>query len=222
MPRTLIRKLEKSEIRKFGDWVEGRYSEEITTVLNDIKVLAKSLRYPIFLRTDLASGKHSYKDSCYVLSEKNLERNLAGVIEFNQCADIMGLPFEAIVVREFIKLEAPFKAFWGELPIAKERRYFIKDGKIDGRYPYWPEGAIKRVEDTSDLPNNWKKRLTRINKMTFGERKLLSHYAELVAEVLDGYWSIDFAKGQNGKWYLIDMATGERSWRPDDSDPTKT
>ena len=43
------------------------------------------------------------------------------------------------------------------------------------------------------------------------EVKLLSHYAMLVVEVLEGYWSIDFAFGQDGECYLIDVATGEHS-----------
>lgn len=90
---------------------------------------------------------------------------------------------------------------------------FIKEGKIDGYYPYWPEDAIKS-NDEGFLPDNWKKQLESLNKIDSKERKTLIKYAMLVADVLEGYWSIDFAKSQNGKWYLIDVATGERSWRP--------
>lgn len=213
-PRTSIRTLSKSELSRFSSWIEGQASEEITQVLSDLREIIKEYNYPVFVRTDLASGKHSYKNSCFISSEEKLERNLAGVIEFNYCADIIGLPFEAIVVREFLELEAPFKAFWGELPIAKERRYFIKNGKIDSKFPYWSSETI-REGTFDDLPDNWEEQLAEINKMTSKEVKLLSHYAMLVGEVLDGYWSIDFAKGKNGEWYLIDCATGERSWRPD-------
>ena len=34
----------------------------------------------------------------------------------------------------------------------------------------------------------------------------------MVGDVLDGYWSIDFAYGQDKRWYLIDMAIGEESY----------
>ena len=33
-----------------------------------------------------------------------------------------------------------------------------------------------------------------------------------VGEVLDGYWSVDFAEVKSGGWYLIDMAEGNKSW----------
>ena len=29
---------------------------------------------------------------------------------------------------------------------------------------------------------------------------------------LEGKWSVDFAKGKNGLWYLIDMALAENSY----------
>lgn len=31
-----------------------------------------------------------------------------------------------------------------------------------------------------------------------------------------GYWSIDFCKAKDGRWILIDMATGERTWHKED------
>lgn len=121
IPKTSIRTLAEREKSQFGNWIEGQDSKEITQVLRDLRAIIQECGYPVFIRTDLASGKHSYKDSCFILSADKLERNLAEVIEFNYCADIMGLPFEAIIIREFIELEAPFTAFWGNLPIAKER-----------------------------------------------------------------------------------------------------
>jgi hypothetical protein len=36
----------------------------------------------------------------------------------------------------------------------------------------------------------------------------------MIAEVLDGYWSVDFACDTAGKWHMIDMARGEISWHP--------
>jgi len=57
--------------------------------------------------------------------------------------------------------------------------------------------------------------LKELNTETTDEIEILTGYAEMVARVLDGYWSVDFAYGKNGKWYLIDMATGEHSWHPE-------
>ncbi len=54
--------------------------------------------------------------------------------------------------------------------------------------------------------------LEQLNSEDKSEIKELSKYALMVAEVFSGYWSVDFAKGLNDKWYLIDMARGEDSF----------
>jgi len=54
-----------------------------------------------------------------------------------------------------------------------------------------------------------------LNTETEEEVKLLTSYAKMVAEQFKGYWSIDFCKAKDGRWILIDMATGQKSWHPD-------
>lgn len=46
------------------------------------------------------------------------------------------------------------------------------------------------------------------------KKTLLSIAAAAIGRLLPGYWSIDFARTKAGWWYLIDMAAGEMSWRP--------
>jgi hypothetical protein len=95
-----------------------------------IKETARKIGYPLFLRTDLASGKHDWKNGCYIKREEDLISHVFSVIEFNETADILGLDWKALVFREFIELDWKFKAFWGEMPVARQRRYFIKDGHV--------------------------------------------------------------------------------------------
>lgn len=180
----------------------------------DIKTLKEAIKrmgYPVFMRTDLASGKHQYLHSSYVDSEDKVVQNLFGLIEQNALRDMW---FNTIVVREFIHLDWKFKAFDG-LPIASERRYFIKDGEVTCRHPYWIQDAIrfygreKQWEDTT-----WKKWLQELNTESEVEIKILTNYAEMIASVLDGAWSVDFARDRDGKYWLIDMALAERSWHP--------
>jgi len=207
MPKTEILKIPHEAFRK---WVYTGHNKHIKPYIPRIYTTAQRIGYPLFLRTDHASGKHDWKNSCYVPSEKVLIRHLRAVIEFNELADILGLPYKAIIFREFLDLDWKFKAFWGEMPVAKERRYFIKDGKVLCHHPYWIEDAILRP-----TVQNWKDILKVLNYESKEEIKILSSYAKMVSEVLDGYWSVDFAYGKNGNWYLIDMATGERSWHPE-------
>lgn len=180
----------------------------------NILTKAKEIGYPLFLRTDLASGKHSWEKSCYVEKEEDLFKHIWEVVEFNFIADIIGLPCEALVFREYIPMASQFTAFWGKLPISPERRYFIRDGKIECHHPYWFEGAIEK-SGFPPLTFGWKKILEEMNKEPDEEVDLLTMYSDLVARVLDGYWSVDFCKARDGRWILIDLAEGEKSWHPE-------
>jgi len=42
-------------------------------------------------------------------------------------------------------------------------------------------------------------------------------YARVIAERVEEYWSVDFAKTSSG-WYFIDMALGKASWKPKEKD----
>lgn len=172
---------------------------------------------PVFIRTDLASGKHSWEDSCFYDGSQSLGRNLYGVVEFNPTADIMGLAFTAIIVREYIPMDSKFTAFGGCMPVNPERRYFIDSGKVLCHHFYWIKEAI-----TNPSIENWQEILAEINTETAEEIELLSIYAESVAKQLPGFWSIDFCKAKDGRWILIDMATGEHSWHPKDCPYNKT
>ncbi len=207
-------------IHPLMDMLDGK---ELPDYLKDFIILGtEKLGYPLFLRTDLASGKHGWKNTCYVQSGEMLFRNICGVVEENDMAGILGLNYQAIVMREFIPLENNFTAFWGQMPVAKERRYFIKDGKVECHHPYWQEEAIAVLDGSEEelikvynLPNNWRSLLEDLNHETEEEIALLTGYAEQLGRYLSGYWSVDFAKGQDGIWYFIDAALGEQSWHPE-------
>lgn len=211
MPKTVIVKIPFENFLNFLDDPSA-----LKDYQKEIILAAKKVGFPLFLRTDLASGKHDWLETCYVEKPEKLMRNIYGVVEANFTADPvrhpLGLPCQALVFREFVELDCKFKAFNG-LPIARERRYFIKDGKVMCHHPYWPEDAIRFWRETKE-PDNWKEMLAELNLERPREIKLLTSYAEKVAEILEGYWSIDFAKAKTGIWYLIDAALGEESWHP--------
>ncbi len=204
-----------------------------------IIAVAEELGYPVFVRTDQASGKHDWKNACYVETKDSLFSNIYNVVEFNELADLMGLHPEALVFRRYIPLEGSFTAFYGGMPVAKERRYFVRDGIVECHHPYWIHDAIddwdkrrralmarikqipKRL-NIRDMPEDWRDILAKLNHETPEEIKLLSKYAaEIGKAVGPGYWSVDFAKGKDGAWYFIDMAEGERSWHPECKSATK-
>lgn len=191
----------------------------------DVELSAIKMGFPCFIKTDLDAGKHDYVNTCYIPSLEKLHSNMENLRDDNFCHDRL---FEYIAVREYIQLQSQFTAFH-DLPIAPERRYFIDNGQVVCHHRYWPEDAIEFFNIKPDttgkltrfqIEERERERclplLRQMNYESPEEIKQLTAYAELVAQVLPEYWSVDFALGQNGQWYLIDMAEGHRSWHDDD------
>lgn len=207
-PKTMIILITEKEMKSVrNEMVPKSLTKRVQMIIKD------NFSLPVFIRTDLASGKHEWKKSCYYDGTTELWHNLYHIISFNLCADIFGLDFEAMVVREFIPMDTRFTAFWGEMPVNPERRYFVKDGKVLCHHNYWIKEAIA---DSGKRPSltNWEQHCDEMNKETEDELRLLDWHSHKVAQELYGYWSIDFCKAKDGKWYLIDCATGDNSWHP--------
>ena len=207
-PRTIFVMLNEKEI-------ESLYNETVPdSVTEKVKVVCDVMFYPCFLRTDLASGKHNWKKTCFIDGNSKLWEHILEVSEFNLCADIFGLLFKAFAVREYIPMDSKFTAFYGDMPVNPERRYFVKNGKLICHHPYWIEEAIADSKPPS--VSNWRELSKEMNTETEDEVKLLTGYTLQVAQRLEGSWSIDFCKAKDGRWILIDMALAERSWHPED------
>ena len=206
-------------------------TNEILEVLNrkqdtiqhekEIRELADSFGYPVFVRSDHLSDKHSWKDTCYVPDSNSLMPHIYRIAEDSLMMSMMGeLGPNAIFVREFISLEmAGFTAF-EDFPVSKEVRCFVRDGVLECVHPYWFDDAVSEVNETVKKirtdepvsPEHWKKMLAEMNILTDHDTTEIERSAEIVAKKFDDYWSVDFAKGTDGKWYLIDMARGEVSF----------
>ena len=199
--------------RRLADYLDGIGQKELTRAVSGAAALLGWPEKPVFLRTDQASAKHSYLDTCFLDSgttERDLARHLYRLIDGNFC---VGLTPQAIVVREYLRLDAPFTA-WRGLPIARERRYFVRDGEVLCHHPYWPPEALESLGANPSIPN-WRQELARLNEEPPPEVNLLSSMAADVGKALPGYWSIDFAMDVCGVWWLIDMAAGKASWHPE-------
>jgi hypothetical protein len=215
MPRTEIVLTDFADV---GPLLDGKAPKK--EAIEAIKAAARRIGYPVFVRTDLASAKHDGPESYRADEDKDITTVVARTMEFNELASMMGLPWSAFLVREFLDLDAAFSAFGGH-PIAREWRFFTKDGKVICKHFYWPAAAIK-FHKGHEVPD-WQKKLAAIRATPSVPMKELEALAEEAVSRLpkvkewkntDG-WSVDFAKGFNGKWYLIDMAVAAESWHPD-------
>jgi len=205
-PKTMLVRHEGAFKGKLSyDPLDGKPDKYFTEMLEVVKEAAKEIGYPVFIRSDELSNKHDWKESCYVENEGQLYSHICNILEFTACA--FGPSFYGIAVREFLELDWRFKAFWGGMPVAREFRMFVRDGKLECWHPYWPPSSIERPSI-----KNWHPLLKEMQTLTDGELAYLTDMAETVGEAVKGYWSIDLCQTKTGRWYMTDMAVGEDSY----------
>ncbi len=217
VPRTVLLRLSDKEHDQICGMLDGKPLPAATK--SQLIAHARQIGFPLFLRSDIGSGKHDWKNTCFVPREEDLLSHIAALVEWHFCCDFLGMDFSGLAFRELLPLESEFTAFPGDLPISVERRYFVDDGKIICHHPYWPADAIR--QGSRNTPEGWEARLARMNIEPPEEVELILGMARTFAECLPGYWSVDFAKSKNTTmgnrgWYLIDAGRGEISWHPDD------
>jgi hypothetical protein len=209
-------------------WMDSGIPKEFIEKLKDT---AAPLGYPVFMRTDQLAAKHSWIETCYVARPDLIGGNCYRLIEENLMADFLGnmIP-KAMVLREFLTLDAPFKAF-KDMPIAREYRIFAEDGKVLCLHPYWPPESIEfwnpedkvKVREMLDKgasleealkyrsePLGWREQLAEISKFPNDPR--IEAIARIASKEVGGYWSVDVCRVKDNGYYLTDMAVGERSY----------
>jgi len=221
-PKTVILPLTKDQVKHL---FESTYEDDPKPIKKDLEKAiiekAREIGYPLFLRSDQSSCKHEWSETCYVKKEADLLQHVRNLIVFHREADMFGgISLAALVFRKFLKLNSGFKAFKG-MPVSKERRYFVRDGQVCCRHSYWPIDAI--LFYGRKPPDDWKQLLAAMNRESADEIEQLTAYALTFSAQNPGFWSVDFAQDEGGKWWLIDAARGEVSWHakgcPNDPDP---
>ena len=141
-PRTEIVELKKknSELTPICDGDFTPLKEQWDEILQK----ARKIGYPLFMRTDEYSGKHNWKNTCFVEKEEDLKSHIKQLFDDSFMADMMGLPLRALVFRKYIPMQNLFKAFRGEMPVNPEIRAFFKDHKLVCWHWYWIKDAIEK------------------------------------------------------------------------------
>ena len=206
MPRTEIIPLSIETVREWWE-KEGVLPEEVVARL---EAAINRLGFPVFLRTDFMSAKFAHEFRSVIRDKTDIKGAAMDLSDAHSEGFGTSTP-QALVVREHLDLVSSFKSRSGR-PITAERRYFVRDGRLECHHPYWIEDAIARDHYMDHgLPQNWKELLARMNEES-EEVGILTEHAGKLAAALEGWWSLDFAKATDGKWYFIDAAKGAVSW----------
>lgn len=173
-----------------------------------------------FLRTGQGSGKHDWERTCFLKQpdRETIIQHVTALVEWSEMVDMLGLPTNVWVVREMLPTVPIFHAFKG-MPVTRERRYFVSDGRVVCHHSYWPEDALASWFDrlaeypktAGEVPADWRGKLAEINVESPDEVALLAERSERVAKVIGGQWSIDWLQTKWG-WFLTDMAVAGDSY----------
>lgn len=173
------------------------------------------LGWPAFVRTDLSSAKHDGLEGIQANDVDDAE-SLVGTLVADAAKKMMRPA--AILVREWIDIESEFNAFDG-LPIGVEFRVFATpDEHLETHY-YWPEESIENpsLPETLWTSSRDQMALARRPPWLGAAARMAAFEADFMHGIdePDRAWSVDFARDEDGQWYLIDMALAKDSWHPE-------
>lgn len=203
VPQTIIVPYEHYKCLSIFD---GEHSDEFERLSEAVMAAAREIGFPVFIRTDLTSAKHSGPDA-YKIEVDGKNRPIAETLEDTELKTwLERAGAKAFLVREFLNLKASFTAFMG-LPIAREFRFFADKDRVHCAHGYWPPETIEDHRPSSD---DWR---TKLDLMQCDPPPELSMMAVQAAVACGGdLWSVDFCQDVDGKWWLPDMATAADSF----------
>lgn len=207
-PRTTI-------IRSEGDLsslLDGQPPDGWDVFLTLMQAACYDHGLPCFLRTGHGSGKHDWLATCFVADAENVARNIFALVEWSHMADLLGLPHDVWAVRTMLETEHLFQCRgYNGFPVTREFRVFVRDDIVEHVQPYWPPDAVEQGEpDDAD----WLAKLRAISKLERDDAHDVPFLAGWASGAVGGgYWSVDVLQDRHGRWYVTDMAEGDRSFR---------
>lgn len=212
VPKTIVVPYKHHDMHPAFD---GERCPALTELAAKVDQVIAEFPGPVFIRTDLGSAKHS-GPKAYKVDDEPCLQTLYRLLEDQELKFWTDIPPAAILVREFLTLEAKFEAFRG-LPVNREFRVFSAGLHDLCIHPYWPHDAIEEHVHEARYPN-WREDLSALRGLSASEETTLKAFARdavlavCKADKSIGFWSVDFACDVDGKWWCIDMATAADSF----------
>lgn len=205
VPKTVFVDYNEEEIEPSLHGEDTVAYEKLWYAVHD--ALRTEIGYPAFIRTDVTSAKHAGKCAWYIQHEDSINTALISTLTLSHTKTyFQKLKASAIMVRPFLQLKHERTAFNG-LPVAKEWRIFSDGTRYQCAHYYWPEEALAGHMDdggSADALVHWSNSWLPSEALDAAER---------AAKLMEGgKWSIDFAEGEDGKLWLLDMATAGNSY----------
>lgn len=146
---------------------------------------------PIIVKDYVKSRKHEWDEACYIpdASDENKVRQTV-----RRFLELQGNQLnEGLVFRAFAELEVLSRHPLSGMPLSREIRVFVLDGEPIFVSTYWEAG-----EDAAF-------------------NAVLGEFQAVIQSIESRFFTIDFAKTNNGPWIVLELGDGQAAGLPDDT-----
>lgn len=210
VPKTKIVKMPQAAIEEMWGLFDGKDDcPELVKFAETVALAGDEFGYPLFLRTDLTSCKHSWERSCFIADRAKLSHHIYQICEESECMDFMGMKWDTFVLRELLPtIPLSVCPLYGNMPVCREFRFFVTDGEVKCWHPYWPRESLEQggCDASVDLCHELS---------APPQLEKLYDLAKHAGLAVGGSWSIDILETTRG-WYVTDMAEAYKSFHWED------
>lgn len=149
--------------------------------------------HPIIVKDYVKSRKHEWDEACYIpdaSDESEVRQTVRRFLEL-QGSELN----EGLVFRAFAELEVLARHPLSGMPLSREIRVFVLDGNPIFVSTYWEAG-----EDAAFNP-------------------VLGEFQAVIQSIESRFFTIDFAKTNQGPWIVLELGDGQVAGLPDDTNP---
>lgn len=164
--------------------------EAVPRVVEAVRLFADR---PIIVKDYVKSRKHEWEEACYIADASDRDDVMRVVRRFVELQDRE--LNEGLVFREFEALEHLSVHPQSGMPLSREVRVFVFDGRPLYVSTYWQAGEDEAFN------------------------AVLGEYAKIMQSVESRFFTIDFAKKKNGPWIVLELGDGQVAGLPDETKP---
>lgn len=148
---------------------------------------------PVIVKDYVKSEKHHWHDACFIPDASDHKKTLAVTTKFLQ---LRGAALEGgLVFRQFINFQTLTTHSKSAMPLTKEFRLFVLDGKIIHWFNYWEEGDYQELQPP------------------------IEQFSELARRPQSRFFTMDMAQTVSGEWLVVELGDAQVSGLPENAPP---
>jgi hypothetical protein len=147
---------------------------------------------PLIVKDYVKSAKHYWHEACFIPNPESLEGVARKFLELRG-EDLEG----GLVFRHYLPFASIGQHPKSGMPLTLEYRGFFWNGRLLYADRYWEVGDYPEDEPP------W------------------GHFETLLQSIPSPFFTADLARGEDGRWWIVELGDGQVSGLPPDTDPLK-